>query len=95
MEYDSHKCEASRGDKSLRNLLPAHGWSLQAWKATSVSPLQSPTRPSLPSILLLLVLEPGPQEVLHPPQPPQLDHWQESPGKGEQKSQSPLGVGRV
>ena len=63
---------------------------MQAWKATSVSPLQSPTRPSWPSILLLLVLEPGPQEVLQPAQLPQADHWQESPGKGEQKSQSPL-----
>ena len=65
---------------------------MQAWKATSVSPLQSPTLPSWPSILLLLVLLPGPQLVLQPPQLPQTDHWQESPGKGEQKSQSPLGV---
>ena len=73
------------------SLLPAQGWELQAWKATSVSPLQSPTLPLVPaSILRLLVLDPGPHVAEHPPQLPQADHWQLSPGNGEQKSQSPL-----
>ena len=53
------------------SLLPAQGWELQDWKATSVSPLHSPTLPEVPaSILLLLVLEPGPQVAEHPPQLP-------------------------
>ena len=47
----------------------------QAWKATSVSPLQAPTLPLVPaSILRLLVLDPGPQVAEQPPQLPQADH---------------------
>lgn len=50
---------------TLIHYSPVQGLMSQAWKATSVSPLQSPTLPSPPSILLRLVREPGPQVVLH------------------------------
>ena len=57
------------------SLLPAQGWELQDWKATSVSPLQAPTLPEVPaSILRLLVLEPGPHVAEQPPQLPHCDH---------------------
>ena len=62
------------------------------WKATSVSPLQAPTLPVAPSILLRLVLLPAPHVTLQWPQLPQADQLQASPGKGEQKSQSPRAV---